>query len=622
MNAWNVRRCVVAGLVAPMTLLAVHAYAQAISVGRTRDAVTRAIAAIQVAQQTSLKTQQCSTTCHLQLYGALSYRAAVDHGIEVDHDLVRRDFARSLGRPDDDLSRAVEDHGRSEVAMNRGFAMVAAHAAGRRPSLVAAAMARGIALQQNPAGDWTALYTRPPSNSSSFTFTALSMRALQLYGHPLAKTDTDARANRAVAWMRSHAAINTEDRTYQLLGLWWGGADSRERKQLASRLLATQQADGGWNSRDGRGSDAYSTGEALVALHDAGATAVTTPAWRRGMTYLLRNQAADGTWHVRTRLPPWVSPPYFESGYPYGRDQFISIEAAHWAVMALTRLLPEVAPTAPLPLASLEEPQVDQWTETAMFGTVDDLRTLLDQGLSPNAFTEQGHIPLLSLVVPDGGKTSLLISRGADVNAQSLKHFSPLVIASQYLSGTSAAKALLAAGATVRARSGVRVAAFPTFLAARVGNAELLRVFHDAGDPLEDTAVGIGGGATTPLTVAVQLDQLAAVDTLAALGADVTDPLALDLAVSGNRLEIVRHLLNEGADPNQADRQGITPLAYAAASDFGDATVTKLLLAWGADPLLRDQSGQTPLDRARERGNTAVIAVLERAERDRRTKTQ
>lgn len=147
-----------------------------------------------------------------------------------------------------------------------------------------------------------------------------------------------------------------------------------------------------------------------------------------------------------------------------GRDQFISIEAAHWAVMALTRLLPEVPAEAPLPLAFTEEHHVEPWAETAMFGTVDDLRKLLDEGLSSNVFTAEGHIPLLSLVVPDVDKTNLLISRGADVNARSSKRFSPLVIASQYLSGTSAVKALMAAGATVRPPSGVRVDAFPTFL--------------------------------------------------------------------------------------------------------------------------------------------------------------
>ena len=95
---------------------------------------------------------------------------------------------------------------------------------------------------------------------------------------------------------------------------------------MAAGLKATQQADGGWNSLDGRSSEAYSTGETLYALHEAGGIAVSEPAWRRGIDYLLRTQSADGSWHVVSRLhpPAPVSPPYFETGHPYGHDQFIS----------------------------------------------------------------------------------------------------------------------------------------------------------------------------------------------------------------------------------------------------------------------------------------------------------
>ena len=52
-----------------------------------------------------------------------------------------------------------------------------------------------------------------------------------------------------------------------------GGLDSRPSGlvfRLARELAGTQQPDGGWNSLDGRASDAYSSGEALVVLHDAG----------------------------------------------------------------------------------------------------------------------------------------------------------------------------------------------------------------------------------------------------------------------------------------------------------------------------------------------------------------
>ena len=56
--------------------------------------------------------------------------------------------------------------------------------------------------------------------------------------------------------------------------------------------------------------------------------------YRRGVDYLLKSQAPDGSWHVETRSI-WLQP-YFESGFPYGRDQFISGAGTAWASMALT----------------------------------------------------------------------------------------------------------------------------------------------------------------------------------------------------------------------------------------------------------------------------------------------
>ena len=58
------------------------------------------------------------------------------------------------------------------------------------------------------------------------------------------------------------------------------------------------------------------------ALSVAGKMAVSNPVYQKGVDYLLRTQASDGTWHVETRAI-WLQP-YFESGFPYGRDQFIS----------------------------------------------------------------------------------------------------------------------------------------------------------------------------------------------------------------------------------------------------------------------------------------------------------
>jgi N-acyl-D-amino-acid deacylase len=86
-------------------------------------------------------------------------------------------------------------------------------------------------------------------------------------------------------------------------------------------------------------SDAYATGQALFALATAAKMSPAEPAFQKGIDYLLNTQAADGTWHVQTRSI-WLQP-YFESGFPYGRDQFISTAGTAWAAMALAVAAPE-----------------------------------------------------------------------------------------------------------------------------------------------------------------------------------------------------------------------------------------------------------------------------------------
>ncbi|HKQ72823.1 MAG TPA: hypothetical protein VJ810_03780 [Blastocatellia bacterium] len=89
----------------------------------------------------------------------------------------------------------------------------------------------------------------------------------------------------------------------------------------------------GWGQHPTLESDAYATGQALVALHQACGLPVTHPAYQRGVNYLLAGQAADGSWLVLSRSFPVQK--YFESGFPYGHNQWISAAASSWATMAL-----------------------------------------------------------------------------------------------------------------------------------------------------------------------------------------------------------------------------------------------------------------------------------------------
>ena len=64
-------------------------------------------------------------------------------------------------------------------------------------------------------------------------------------------------------------------------------------------------------------------------------------AYRRGLQYLLSSQGDDGSWHVESRSKPFQK--YFESGFPDGKDQFISLAASSWAATALALALPAQA---------------------------------------------------------------------------------------------------------------------------------------------------------------------------------------------------------------------------------------------------------------------------------------
>lgn len=70
----------------------------------------------------------------------------------------------------------------------------------------------------------------------------------------------------------------------------------------------------------------------------------------------------------------------------------------------------------------------------------------------------------------------------------------------------------------------------------------------------------------------------------------------LGLAAFFKRREVVRYLLEKGADPGRASRQGgFTPLHSAVATDAGprDIEIVRMLLDKGADPNAKSQSGST-----------------------------
>jgi len=199
----------------------------------------------------------------------------------------------------------------------------------------AATDAQAIWLKRRQArdGHWAISTIRPPIESNDIEVTAVSMRALQVFAPPSRRAEYAGAVNRARAWLTNAKARSTEERAFRLLGLWWADASKEVVKQAARDLLAGQRDDGGWAQLETMGSDAYATGEALVALRQSGASAPNDRAYGKGLEFLLRTQIDDGSWLVETGAVPIQA--YFESGFPYGVNQWISAAATAWATTAL-----------------------------------------------------------------------------------------------------------------------------------------------------------------------------------------------------------------------------------------------------------------------------------------------
>ncbi len=177
---------------------------------------------------------------------------------------------------------------------------------------------------------------RPPAAGSDFTTTFVALRGLNAFGTAEQKPKIEARARTVRQWALSATPDHTEDCVFRLRLLRYVEADEEAVGKAAAELLQLQRTDGGWAQTSEMQSDAYATGSALVSLLRAGKVPQDHAAVRHGVQYLLDTQQEDGSWHVKTRAKPVQ--PYFESGFPHGKDQFISTFASSWATLALLQL--------------------------------------------------------------------------------------------------------------------------------------------------------------------------------------------------------------------------------------------------------------------------------------------
>jgi hypothetical protein len=304
-----------------------------------RAAVARALPLIQKGS-TGHRTQRTCFACHHQALPLLALTTARSRGIVVDGEEVKkhlRFIADFLEKNRDNYKKGQGQGGQADTA---GYALWTLEMGGWKADATTESVTEYLLLRDKERDHWRTTSNRPPSEVSPFTTTYLAIRSLQSYGTAKQQKRITERLRVVRGWLEKSTATETEDQVFRFWALKRVGAAQEVVQTAAEALRKGQQADGGWAQKDSLKADAYATGSALVALHEAGGLATSDPVYQRGLKYLRATQKADGSWHVRSRSEPFQT--YFESGFPHGKDQFISLAASGWATTALALALPPV----------------------------------------------------------------------------------------------------------------------------------------------------------------------------------------------------------------------------------------------------------------------------------------
>lgn len=303
-----------------------------------RAAIAKALPLLEKGAAGSADQRQCFT-CHNQALPVLTLVEARHRGFAIDEQGLDRQIEHTATHLKRGREAYLEGRGQGGKVATAGYALWTLAAGGRQADDTTSAVADFLLEYQADLPHWRHRGNRPPSQGSDFTATYVALRGLSTFGSDEQQTEIDARTEAVTKWLLDTSAADTEDRVFRLRSLAHVGADEKSLQIAVQELLDDQRDDGGWAQTAEMTSDAYATGSVLAALIESGGQRLDSSAVRRGVQYLLDSQLEDGTWHVVTRAEPFQT--YYESGFPHGEDQFISMAGSSWATLALLLALPD-----------------------------------------------------------------------------------------------------------------------------------------------------------------------------------------------------------------------------------------------------------------------------------------
>jgi hypothetical protein len=175
----------------------------------------------------------------------------------------------------------------------------------------------------------------PPFFESDEVATLLADIALapQVPPDPKVKSDVRDARDKALAWLAKSKPSQTTQAL--ALGLFRDARAGKNAKELLPQIeviLRRQNEDGGWGQEKESASDAFATGQALYFLCSAGVKP-DSEAVRRGVSFLVTAQEADGSWPMTARAHSGEKPA--KNPVP------ITYFGSAWATIALVRCAPK-----------------------------------------------------------------------------------------------------------------------------------------------------------------------------------------------------------------------------------------------------------------------------------------
>lgn len=282
-------------------------------------------------------TNRTCFACHNQGFAMVAFHTAREHGFKLDDAFVEKQVGH-VSAFFKDRRETMKKGTLGGGIDTAGWGLYLLDKADAKDDSTEAVVEYVLKLHENLNGPWRPTSSRPPTQGSLFTSTYVAIRALKTWGTDEQQERIAKRIEAAKAWLEKTPATDNEDRVYRLRALKAASASNNAIRKASNELRQAQRSDGGWGQKDDMPTDPYATATALAALCEAGGLPATSRVFKRGAAYLLLMQSTDGSWHVTTRSKPIQQ--YFETGFPHGKDQFISAAATAWATTTLLHALP------------------------------------------------------------------------------------------------------------------------------------------------------------------------------------------------------------------------------------------------------------------------------------------